>query len=988
MWVFDVESLRFLAINEAAIRRYGYSRAEFLRMTILEIRQEKGIPALRDIVASQYIGRENSTRCKHRRKDGTVIDVEITMEAVEWSGRSARLVMATDITERKRTEEQLVQSEESYREFVEQSPDAVLVHRQGEILFANKACVLLFGASSARELIGMQMFEFVHPDDREGVRKRIREYDRDFTNVRHNETRLIGLNGKETYTEVVARSIDFLGKPAMQVAYRDVSQRKQAEKRLQESEASLAAAQRIAHLGSWERDLIDLDDWANNPLRWSDEIFRILGYGVGEVEASRANFDRTIHPDDRIRIREVMSSAIRERKPYSTDYRIILPSGSQRALHSQADIVYDEKTGKPLKIVGILQDVTEQKRAEERFRGLLEAAPDAIVIANREGKIVLVNRQTETLFGYTKDELLNCALETLMPEGTRGRHRDLCKEFFVDARVRPMGAGAETSGLRKDGSKFPAEISLSPLETEDGVLIVTIIRDITERKKAEEKFYKAFHVNPEPITIATVSEGRYIDVNESFLRSMEYRREEVIGHTSLELKFWERLEDRAKFIGKLKSHGSVRDLEINFITKSGVQRMGMISGENIEIDGQACVIAIIKDLTNQKALEKQLRQAQKMEAIGQLSGGIAHDFNNLLGVIIGYSEILEESIAEGDSLHKSVKEIKKAGQRAASLTRQLLAFSRQQVLEPKILHLNAVVSNVQKMLGRLIGENIELESSLEQDLGNVKADQGQIEQVILNLAVNARDAMPHGGRLTILTANVDLDEDYARVHPPQPKGRYVLLSVTDTGTGMDAATQAHIFEPFFTTKEQGKGTGLGLSTVYGVIRQSGGHIWVYSEPGFGTTFKIYLPRTDEAVPVEKSIVGLATSLRGTETILLVEDEEPLRELTRSLLADSGYTVLSAEHPTDAIEIAREYKEPIHLLLTDVVMPGMSGVALAMKLAAARPEMRIVYMSGYTGFTHPELFDSDATVLFKPVPRDTLLRKVHEVLAGDVRSPTI
>jgi two-component system, cell cycle sensor histidine kinase and response regulator CckA len=988
MWVYDVETLVFLAVNLAAVAQYGYSRNEFLRMTIRDICVAQDIPALLDIIARQCEGLEKSSKCKHYKKDGSVIDVEITSSDMDWSGRSARLLSATDITERTRKEQRLSQSEESYRLFVEQSPDAVLVHRQGEILFANRACVLLFGAASARELIGMQMFDFVHPADREGVRKRIREYDRDFTNVRHNETRLIALNGKETYTEVVACSITFFGKPAMLVAYRDISQRKQTEKRLQESEASLAAAQRIAHLGSWERDLIDLDDWANNPLRWSDEMFRILGYRVGEVEASRDNFDRTIHPDDRIRIREVMSAAIRERRPYSTDYQIILPDGTQRALHSQADIVYDEKTRKPLKIVGVVQDVTEQKQAEERFRGLLEAAPDAIVIINREKKIVLVNRQAEKLFGYTRDELSNCVLETLIPKGMGGRHHGHCEGFFADARARPMGVGAETSGLRKNGSQFPAEISLSPLETEDGVLIVTIIRDITERKKAEEKFYKAFHVNPEPISIATVSEGRYIDVNESFLRSTEYRREEVIGRTSLELKFWERLEDRATFVEKLKTHGSVRDLEITFITKSGVQRKGMISGENIEIDGQACVIAIIKDLTDQKALEKQLRQAQKMEAIGLLSGGIAHDFNNLLGVIIGYSEILEERLAGDDSLHKSVQEIKKAAQRAASLTRQLLAFSRQQVLEPKILYLNTVVSNVQKMLGRLIGENIELESALGQELGNIKADQGQIEQVILNLAVNARDAMPHGGRLTILTANVDLDEDYACLHPPQPQGRYVLLSVSDTGIGMDAATQAHIFEPFFTTKEQGKGTGLGLSTVYGVIRQSGGHIWVYSEPGLGTTFKIYLPRTDEAVLVEKPIVGLATSLRGTETILLAEDEEPLRELTRNLLVDSGYTVLSAKQPADAIEIAREYKGPIHLLLTDVVMPGMSGLALALKLAPARPDMRVVYMSGYTGFTHPELFDSDATVLFKPVPRDSLLRKVHEVLAADVRSPGI
>jgi two-component system cell cycle sensor histidine kinase/response regulator CckA len=482
------------------------------------------------------------------------------------------------------------------------------------------------------------------------------------------------------------------------------------------------------------------------------------------------------------------------------------------------------------------------------------------------------------------------------------------------------------------------------------------------------------------MTIATMSNGQYIDVNQSFLRITGYRREEVIAHTSLDLNFWERPEDRSKFIEILTNRGSVRDLEVIFLTKTGEQRIGMILAEIIEIDGQTCVLAIVKDFTDQKGLEKQLRQSQKMEAIGQLSGGIAHDFNNLLSVIIGYSEMIEESLPPNDPLQRKCEQIKKAGQSAASLTRQLLAFSRQQMLEPKILDLNAIVRNVEKMLRRLIGEDIDFSTALEPTLANIKADQGQIEQVIVNLVVNARDAMPQGGRLRIETANVHLDDDYARRHPPQQAGPYVSLTISDTGTGMDAETQAHIFEPFFTTKEVGKGTGLGLSTVYGVVRQSGGHIWVYSELGHGTTFKIYLPLSGQAAHVEISNPDPAESLRGTETILLVEDAEPLRELTRGLLIANGYTVLEACHPEQAVEIVRQYNGPIHLLLTDMVMPGMNGRALADKLGFIRPDMRVVFMSGYTGFNHSGLTNSEFILLPKPFTKDTLLRKLHDVLA--------
>jgi len=373
-----------------------------------------------------------------------------------------------------------------------------------------------------------------------------------------------------------------------------------------------------------------------------------------------------------------------------------------------------------------------------------------------------------------------------------------------------------------------------------------------------------------------------------------------------------------------------------------------------------------------------------MEAIGQLTGGIAHDFNNLLGVILGFSESLEEQLPANEPLQKKCRQIHKAAQSAASLTRQLLAFSRQQVLEPKVMDLNAVVLDTEKMLRRLIGADIDLSTALESALGSIQADVGQVEQIIINLVVNARDAMPQGGRLTIETGNIDLDEDYARLHPPLQAGPYVVLSVSDTGIGMDARTQARIFEPFFTTKELGRGTGLGLSTVYGVVKQSGGHIWVYSEPGQGTTFRIYLPRIEEAPRPEKPRPDSGKNFRGTETILLVEDNEDLRELTSSLLTAGGYRVLEAETPDEAIQNARSHAGPIHLLLTDVVMPGINGRELADQLTSLRPELKVIYMSGYTGFTHRGIVDSEAVLLQKPIARETLLRKIRGVLTSEAK----
>ncbi len=396
-------------------------------------------------------------------------------------------------------------------------------------------------------------------------------------------------------------------------------------------------------------------------------------------------------------------------------------------------------------------------------------------------------------------------------------------------------------------------------------------------------------------------------------------------------------------------------------------------------------LGVALDITERRLLEQQLLQAQKMEAIGQLAGGVAHDFNNLLAIVVGYCDLLSEELEAGSPERKYVQEIRKAGNRAVSLTRQLMAFSRKQVLEPRVLDLNQVVADTDRMLRRIIGEDIDLAVLFASKLWSVKIDPGQMEQVILNLALNARDAMPGGGKLTIETGNVELDETDVARHVTMPPGSYVMLAVSDNGTGMSPHTQERIFEPFFTTKEKGKGTGLGLATVYGIVKQSGGYIWVYSEEGKGTTFKIYLPPVAEpleSAPNDRpSGAWSAISPRGTETVLLVEDEESVRELGRRCLEGQGYAVLEACDSNQALEICRNHSQAIHLMVTDVVMPGLDGRQLAQRAAGLRPQMKVLYVSGYTENTivHRGVLDPGISFLQKPFRPMDLAVKIREVL---------
>lgn len=389
-----------------------------------------------------------------------------------------------------------------------------------------------------------------------------------------------------------------------------------------------------------------------------------------------------------------------------------------------------------------------------------------------------------------------------------------------------------------------------------------------------------------------------------------------------------------------------------------------------------------QEVTKREIVEEQLRQSQKMEAVGRLAGGIAHDFNNLLMVISGYSDMTIEQAKDNPELRNQIEQIRQAAARAASLTHQLLAFSRKQILQPVVLDLNTVVGQMDRMLRRLIGENIDLITRLHPDIDPVKFDPGQIEQIVMNLVVNARDAMPQGGKLTIETANIELDEEYVRMHADAHPGPHVMIAVTDTGTGMDAETMAKIFEPFFTTKERGKGTGLGLATVYGIVKQSGGCIWVYSEPGCGTSFKVYLPSTDRQAVSAVQPAAKETAVRGTETILLVEDDESVRRLTRTVLESNGYRVLATGDADEAVRICTRHDEEIHLLLTDVIMPKMNGRQLADQITSLRPALKVVYMSGYTdnAIVHHGVLDPGTAFIEKPIAPKVLLEKIRKFLA--------
>jgi two-component system, cell cycle sensor histidine kinase and response regulator CckA len=601
-----------------------------------------------------------------------------------------------------------------------------------------------------------------------------------------------------------------------------------------------------------------------------------------------------------------------------------------------------------------------------------------------------VNEAAVAAYGYSREEFLKMRITDVRPV-------DEIPRLLADvaqARAELQHSGECTHRL-KNGQTLEVEVTSHALTFAGRNASLVVAHDVSRYKRALEALRRAEQkyrtVFEEAIVgiFQSAPEGRYVDANPAMARMFGYDspQELMESITDISRQIYVDPRRRGEFARLMEQHGVVQNFECQVYRKDGSKMWLSVHARVIRENGKVIRYeGMNEDITAIKLLQEQLVQAQKMEAVGRLAGGVAHDFNNAIAVILGYSALLKDRICSKEAVDRYIDEINNAGHRAASLTRQLLAFSRKQVIQPTVLDLNSVVSETERMLQRLIGEDIKITVIRAPDLDRIEADLGQIDQILMNLAVNARDAMPQGGRLMIETANAELDETAAIRYPYVKPGRYVVLSVSDSGCGMDKETQAHIFEPFFTTKGSGKGTGLGLSTVYGIVKRSEGYIWVYSEPGKGTSFKIYLPAV-ERVPRHPVRPEDETACPGgSETILLVEDDEQVRALTRSCLESCGYNVLDVQSGEEAIRVVSQHQGPIHLLLTDVVMPGISGRELAESLTIPRPEMRTLYMSGYTAdlVAQHGVLDAGTALLDKPFTREVLVRKVRKAIDGGVR----
>jgi two-component system, cell cycle sensor histidine kinase and response regulator CckA len=866
----------FLQVNRFFCEMFGFSKEEFLTQDFTSITRREDLEASLENMRQLRAGEAETCHFEKRyvHKLGHEVWGLTNLSMVRDSNDNPLhfIAQVLGISERKRAEQTLLQSESRFRLLCEAAPLGVfLANREGSYLFTNQYLQTVAGFS-LDESLGDGFTRFIHPEDKErvitewiaavGVRA---EY--------HSQYRFVRPDGTARWVNVRTAPFFMNGILAGNVGtVEDITEHRQIEEMLKGRELQFAEAQRTAHLGSWQFDV------ATGEVLWSDELWRIFGLTPRAFGLSFEEYLAMVHKDDQAVVKSANEKSQQEKTEFAYDYRIVHPDGTVRFLRARGRVIVDED-GHMIRIAGTDQDITELKQAEEKqiesqqwLQAILTASRDGIIVEDN-GKVVYTNRSYAQMLGYdTPEDIVGCHISEILPPEEAERMGE-----FNAARLRGESPPSiyEFKAKRRDGSLIRVEASVSSSTVAGRTYISTAIRDVRERKQAESALAES---------------------------------------------------------------------------------------------------------------EERLRQSQKMEAIGTLAGGVAHDFNNLLTVILGNTELAFGMIQPADPVRPRLDEVEKAANRAIVLTRQLLAFSRRQLMERRNINLNDTIGELIKFLNRIIGADVEVNLKTGSNLSAIFADPAQIEQVVMNLAVNARDAMPHGGRLDIETSNVELDDSFQRLYPDVLPGKYVLITVSDNGTGMDQETKARLFEPFFTTKEVGRGTGLGLSMVYGIVKQSDGHINVYSELGHGTTFKIYLPIVESAI--EKAALAIqAPVVGGTETILVAEDDDALRYLARDMLNDLGYTVMLARDGKEALEIYAKRRELIDLMLLDVMMPRMGGTETYERIRQLGGDVPSIFMTGYSSeivrsrFVDQEMLleDLDAIIIQKPYSGETLGRKIREVL---------
>lgn len=970
-----------------------YSMPQFDALSALAVKNESGLD-LPFIIISGTIGEEVAVQAMVAGANDYLMKDSLArlVPAVEREMQEARNRAA-----RRRAEEELRVAEEKYRSIFENAIEGIFqATHDGRYISANPGLARILGYASPAELIetrfdlGVELY--TNPQVRTELMRLLRANDV----VAGFECQLFRRDHSKIW---VLESIRAVRDPNGELLHYEGSITDVTESKRSEQQIRLQAAA----LNSAANAIVITDK--RGRIEWLNPAFTaITGYSFAEAVGRSTN---------------ILNSGAHSQEFYRELWQTILGGqvwhGEMVNRRKDGTHYAEEMTitpvmnvaGEIVNFVAIKQDVSKRNSAEHerhllaskieqqrlRLDNIFATVPGVVwetwtATDSNVQRVGFVSEYVETLTGYTVEEWLSQPdfwVNIVHPDD-----REMAGVRGLESLSSKKESKIEMRWIRKDGKEIWVESNYAVVEDEagDAVGLRGVTIEVTERKRAEselrqsEERYRELIENAHDIIYTHDLQGNYTSVNQMGQRITGYSHDEAMQMNMLDVVVPEDRERVREILNRKLAGDNIATYEIEVLAKDGSRIPVEVNTRVIQKNGRPVGIqGIARDVTERKNLEAQLRQAQKMEAVGQLAGGVAHDFNNLLTAITGYSDLAIRKLQPQDPLRNNLEEIKKAGMRAAGLTRQLLAFSRKQVLQPKVLNLNSIVTDLEKMLQRLIGEDVELRIALEGELGNAKADPGQIEQVIMNLVINARDAMPRGGKLTIETQNIDLGDEYAKQHVGVEAGPYVLLAVSDTGIGMDKETEKRIFEPFFTTKEVGRGTGLGLSTVYGIVKQSNGLLWVYSELGRGTTFKFYLPRIGDAAQEYKRADVSEEKLEGSETILLVEDDDTLRKLAAEVLAVYGYRVLEASNGGSALLICERHPEPIHLLITDVVMPEMGGVETAERLGRIRPDMKVLFMSGYTNNTivHQGVMEADVNFIQKPFSPADLARKIRSVL---------